>query len=83
MFVNGNTVHFEFFNKAYSLRLIVEHRHYNAAYIQAAGTENVYETQHVGMIGNAEIAPVLIVFNVHRADDDQYFRFVFQLAEHL
>ncbi len=49
---------------------------------EAALAEFVHEAENVGVVGDAEVAPDLVVLNVHRGDDDDDLRLVAQLGEH-
>ena len=50
---------------------------------QAAAAEHVDQTQHVEVIGNAQIAAHLVLFDIVGIDNDHDLGFILQLHEHL
>ena len=55
---------------------------YNAAHVQAQLPEGVDEPEHIHIIGNAQIAPDFILFNIRSIDGDDNFHIVTELLKH-
>ena len=51
-------------------------------HVEAVGTVGVDEAQGIHVIGDAEVAALLVLFDVARVDDHDDFRVIFQLGEH-
>ena len=54
----------------------------HASHIQVLGLKNTFQPQQIGIIGNAQIAPHLILLDVLRADDDHNLHLIGQLHQH-
>ena len=55
---------------------------HHAAHQQATATEDVDEPQHVAVIGDAQVAPDLVLLDVPGVDGDDDLRLVLQLLQH-
>ena len=56
---------------------------HHAAHIQANAPEGVDQPQHVHVVGDAQVPADLVLLDVPRADDDDDFRLVLHLQQHL
>ena len=55
----------------------------DAAHQEAALHEHLAQAQHVLVVGDAQVAALLVLLDVRGTDDDDYLRIVLQLREHL
>ena len=62
--------------------LSVVMRDHHPADQKAAGDEDVAQPQYVLVIGDAQVAPNLVLLNIHGTDNDDDLRIVLQLREH-
>ena len=58
-------------------------RQRDAADVQAEAAENVDQADHVGVVGDAEVAAALVLFDVVRVDRDHDLGLVLELEQHL
>ena len=63
--------------------LILEMRYAHRSHIETAVTEFIDQTQDVGVIRDSEIPAYLVVLYIDRRDDDDHFRLIPKLHEHL
>ena len=63
-------------------RLAAVPGHDHAAHIQPQLAEDVDQPQHVVIVGDAQIAPHLVLFNIRGVDGDDDLHVVAQLLEH-
>ena len=54
----------------------------HAAHVQPAAPELVNEAEHIAVVGDAQVAPDLVLFNVAGVDGNNDFRFIPQLLQH-
>ena len=55
----------------------------NAAHKEPHAAESVNEAEHIRVIGNAEIAAHLTLFDIGGVDHDHDFSLLFELKEHI
>ena len=58
-------------------------REHDAPHVKADGAERVDEAQHVLVVGDAEVAAHLVLFDVRRVDDDHDLCLFLELEQHL
>ena len=54
----------------------------DAAHVQAEVPEHVHQAHHVGIVGDAQVAALLVLFDVVCVDGDHDFRLILQLQQH-
>ena len=62
--------------------LPVEAGEHDGAHIETVATEGIDETQHVHIVGDAEIPADLVLLDVAGIDDDHDLRVILQLTQH-
>ena len=62
--------------------LLLPAGHHHAAHIQADAPEGIDQAQHVGVVGDAQVAPHLAFFDVVGVDGDHQLRLVLQIQQH-
>ena len=55
---------------------------HHTAYVQADGAEFIHQPQNIQIIGDAQVAPQLIFFNIASIDDNDHFHLMPQLEQH-
>ena len=63
-------------------RLLRKLGQHHTAHIQTVITECIDQTQHIHIIGNAQIPAHLVLFNIRSVDHDHDLRIVFHRIEH-
>ena len=63
--------------------LALEAGHDDSVDLEAEMTEDVGEAQHVGVVGDPDVAPLLALFDVAGIDDDDHFGLILELEQHL
>ena len=56
--------------------------HHHAAHIQVHPAKHVDEPQYILLVGDAQVAPDLVLFDISGADGDHDLHILFQLLEH-
>ena len=83
MIINLNIQSLQLILEAFDGFLASVLRNNNAAYIQALSAVSLHQTQHVQIIGQAEVMTHLVIFNIVGIYGNNHFCLVCQLQEHL
>ena len=82
MAVHPDSQRFQTLLEGLGHRLSLITSQYDAAHIQAKVAEHIDEPQHIHIIGDAQIAAELVLFDVTGIDDDYYFYLFLHLQQH-
>ena len=66
----------------FHLRLGVIAGQHHAADIKPEASENVNQADHIPVVGDAQIAPDFVLFNVARIDGDDHLHLIPELEQH-
>ena len=83
MAVDRNALTFQFGAERLDTGMILIAGEHDTANIQSLAAVNIDETQHIAVIGDAEIGTDFVFFNIAGVDGDDYFGLVGKLQQHL
>ena len=83
MFVHFNAQSFQFLFICHNAGLTVELGQHHTAYIKTVAAESIDQAEYIHIVCDAQIASYFILFNITCTDDDDDFRLIFQMHQHI
>ena len=83
MFINLDPQSFQFLFISHHAGLTVKLGQNHTAHIQTIAAEGIDQAQYIRIVSDAQIAAHLVFFNITCADDNNDFRIILQLYQHI